>query len=192
MGVTGRQLAIMAKTSTFKMSHVLRELVTQGILFEKVVGKAHLYELNRDHIFVQKAVFPLLAFERGLLSDLGDKLAVQLKPQPVSVILFGSTARGEETASSDLDCLLLYADQYPLPTDESLFDSMAQDFVRYYGNFVNIKSLHAGDFLKRLQSKDPLIINIAKEGKVIYGKMLTEIITDGKTNFDEEHPKKRI
>lgn len=186
IGITGRQLAIMAKTSTFKISHVLRNLVAQGILFEEVVGKAHLYKLNVGHIFIQKVVSPLLAFESGLLSDLGLKLTAQLKPQPISVILFGSTARGEETAASDFDCLLIYADQDPLPTDESLFRSMAEDLVHYYGNFLNIKVLHLNDFLKRLQLRDPLIINIVKEGKAIYGKTLLEIITDGKTSSDKE------
>lgn len=178
-GVSGRGLAALLKASTFKVHHALKFLSAQGILKTTVVGKSHLYRLNHDHILVQKVILPLLDFQENIYSGLGKEIMARLKPRPLSIILYGSMARGEEEPDSDIDLFLVYKN--PRKVGRISENELWMEIVtRRYGNFVSVRRGTIDQLQERYKERDALMRNIVKEGKVIAGLSITELLTHGR------------
>ncbi|MFH1037197.1 MAG: hypothetical protein V1789_00820 [PVC group bacterium] len=64
-----------------------------------VPGKNQLFRLNRDSSLVQSVILPMLEAEQKQFSLMRDDLARIMEGKCISGVLFGSTARGEETPS---------------------------------------------------------------------------------------------
>jgi Nucleotidyltransferase domain len=80
-------------------------LVMQGVVSRQVAGTAHLYRLNRDHL-AATWIEGLAGLREQLIDRLRDLLASWDEP-PRVVLLFGSVARTQATAESDLDVLVI-------------------------------------------------------------------------------------
>jgi len=87
------------------------------------------------------------------------------KYKPDKIILFGSAARGESTAESDADFIIIKQDT-PYFGAERIRElsrlitrEIAVDFLIY----------RPDEFEKRLSMGDPFLKSIIKEGKVLYG-----------------------
>ncbi len=181
-GLTGRGLASLIGTSPFKINQVLRQLEAQGVVQSSVVGRAHLYRLNVTHILVTTFIVPLLEQERGFFQRLGEGIISRLDPHPpLSVILYGSVARGEGDPNSDLDLLLLYDDSQDISPKGIIAtgDRLSEWTSREYGNPISVRRAYVSDFKRRAQEHDLLIRNIIKEGKRLAGLSLTEVLNYG-------------
>ncbi|MCU1500157.1 MAG: hypothetical protein JWM47_4110, partial [Acidimicrobiales bacterium] len=90
--------------------HALRRLVEHGLVEAEPTNKGHMYRLNRDHLLA-----PVVLATMNLRSELLDRLRAAvagLRPKPLHASVFGSFARGEATAESDIDLFLLMPDAY--------------------------------------------------------------------------------
>lgn len=178
-GITGRSLASLLGVSTFKMHYVLKFLVAQGVLTETVVGRSHLYRIHRDHILVQEVFLPLFRFQEDLFTNLGKDLMRSLKPKPITIILYGSVARGEEKPNSDLDLFLIYKEPTGSgPVSEN--NLMMEKITRKYGNVVTLRRGVLSEVKERHLARDELIRNIFKEGIVLAGLSLVEVLEYGR------------
>lgn len=175
-GLTGRGLANLVGCSTFKMQKVLEILVSQGLVTKSVVGRAHTYRTNGEHILMQKVIRPLIDFEKSLFSDLGKLIMKFLDIKPLSIILYGSVARGDELPNSDLDLFLIYGNEVTQHSIRHIGDTLMEVIPRKYGNPVSIRRSCVSDFQNRANKKDPLIRNIIREGRVIAGLSLSELL----------------
>ncbi len=88
------------------------------------------------------------------------------KYQPEKIILFGSMARGEFNGDSDLDFLIIKSD-VPASGIERRWEvrklvkkTLPADFLVY----------HPEEIKNRFQRREPFILTILKEGKVLYAK----------------------
>lgn len=180
-GVSGRGLAALLKVSTFKVHHSLKFLVAQGILKSSVVGRSHLYRLNHDHVLVRKVILPLLHFQENIYWELGKEILARLKPRPLSIILYGSVARGEEKPDSDLDLFLVYRDKDKQKVGRiSENELWMENITRKYGNFVSVRRGTVGQLQWGYKEKDELMCNIVKEGRVIAGLSITDLLIYGR------------
>ncbi|MBI1909502.1 MAG: nucleotidyltransferase domain-containing protein [Deltaproteobacteria bacterium] len=182
-GLSGRALGVLCSTSSFKIQQVVRELVAQGVLTESIAGRSHLYRLNLSHILVQEVIHPLLQFEGNLLKQLGAKILKSLNPKPLAVIIYGSVARGEETAQSDIDLLLIDPEKGKLPNPAPF----AERIVRAYGNFASFKRMTVNELREKVRQKDPLIRNVVKEGRSLAGLPLMEVLDYGRQKDKHHH-----
>lgn len=103
---SGRELARRARHgSTEGIRRAADRLVAEGIVSRRVAGGAHLYRLNRGHIAA--------SWIEGLATlpdQLIDRLRMLISGWEASAslaFLFGSVARREATAGSDLDILVV-------------------------------------------------------------------------------------
>ncbi len=176
-GLTGRGLASLVKTSPFKINQVLRRLVAEGVLESSVVGRAHLYRFNPRHVLVSDVILPLINREEKVFQELGSQIMRRLNPKPFSIILYGSVARGEEQPSSDLDLCLVYADGVSPPGKATETGDLLREWAtRTYGNPVSIRRSLISLFQQRAREGDPLVRNIIREGIVIHGKSIQEVL----------------
>lgn len=105
------QVARQAGLSQPGAAAALRELEGLGFVQGSHAGWATVYWLVRENIYVRRIVAPAFV----ALESLGDELLADLRHAfsecCVSVVLFGSYARDEQRADSDIDILLVAADR---------------------------------------------------------------------------------
>ena len=102
----------MPRGSEVGVRRSLARLVEQGIVRATEMGRNRVHELNRDHIAAPVA--DLLA---GLRLELWKRLREHFaawNPKPLYACVFGSAARHDGDAESDIDVLLVHA---PFPGD---------------------------------------------------------------------------
>lgn len=175
-GLTGRGLAGLIGVSTFKIHTVLKFLTEQGILAKSCVGSGNIYRLNEKHILVKQVLMPLFEFQKGLTEGLGSDLMKRLEPKPLSIILYGSLARGDEKADSDIDIVLVYNDRdKPDMIDENIW----QEIPLKYGNALSAKHVSVSELKEALDKKDSFARNLVKEGRNIAGATLMEVLNYG-------------
>ena len=65
----------------------------------------------RDNVYVEKVVDPVFSAERDIPDLMLDELRTELEPLAISVVLFGSYARGDQTTESDVDLVAVGEDR---------------------------------------------------------------------------------
>ena len=103
---SGREIhRALGHSSHTGVRRCLERLVREGIVLERRAGSALLYRLNRDHLAAPH-IEALATLRLQLFDRLREKISNWQTP-PVVAAVFGSVARGEATADSDLDIFLL-------------------------------------------------------------------------------------
>jgi predicted nucleotidyltransferase len=183
-GTQGRILGVLAETTTqlnlttisrlagvslAQASRVLPELVHLGLVERVEAPPSALFRLMDENVAGQ-LVRSMTDLRYLALRAVGDCSALQ-KPRPELVIVFGSFARGEADADSDLDLVIVPSadiDNYDSAWAESIV-SLSQDLARAVGNPVNILEVGSNDLERRLKSRSELWKSICAEGIVVYG-----------------------
>ena len=189
-GVQGRVLSVLAETtadlnmrtiarladvSLAQASRVLARLVELGVVERRDVPPSSLFQLVRQHV----AVGPLLALARArdaLIGEMG-RLAAGLPLVPVSVIVFGSFARGEADVDSDIDTVLVR----PAGVDES--DELWSESVEQWrasvrragGNRVEVLEAGSDEVVALLNTRRQVWRDIRRQGLVVHGLSLADL-----------------
>ncbi len=95
----------LAGVSPAQASRVLPRLVALGVVERRDVPPASLYRLARDNLMA-RAVIDLVDVRERTIDRLR-ALTEAIRPAPASLALFGSVARGEADAHSDIDVLVV-------------------------------------------------------------------------------------
>ena len=109
----GEVAARTPRGSEIGVRKCLARLVEQGIVRATEMGRNRVHELNREHLAAPVA--ELLADLRLELWNRFRKTLGTWNPKPVYGCVFGSAARGDGDAQSDIDLLLVHA---PLPGEK--------------------------------------------------------------------------
>jgi hypothetical protein len=189
-GVQGRVLAVLAETtadlnlrtiarlagvSVAQASRVLPDLVELGIVERREVPPSSQFRLARDHV-VAGFVVQLAAARSTVMARLGD-IAGSLPVQPVSVIVFGSMARGEADRASDIDTVLVRPADIDAddPEWERSVDTWRARVRALTGNVVEIVEIGEHEIGPRLRGRQPLWQDIKREGVTAFGRPLPEL-----------------
>lgn len=142
----------------------LERLAHQGVALENRVGNVHEYRLNPEHVAYPALDRTLDAFEPYLL--LRERLAqvvAQYFPSsgdrsPVSLAIHGSVARREASATSDVDLLLVFADEIDRDDSQllSLVESLHQLVPRWTGNPAPVFQISSEGLLASARDGDPV------------------------------------
>ena len=169
-----RTLARLSGVSVAQVSRVLPGLVELGLVARREVPPSSQFLLVRNHV-AARAILDLAAVPDSVVSELG-RAAAALAAPPVSVILFGSFARGEAGRESDLDVVFVR----PAGLDED-DDQWADGIERWRsevqsitGNPVEVLEVAEDEIASRLRSQRPLWGDIRREGRVVHGVGMDE------------------
>ena len=112
----------------------------------------------------------------AVLRELGT-LAQKMHPRPVSAVVFGSFARGEADAASDLDIVLVRPagvgeDDEPWVSSTEKWRIAAR---RLTGNPVQVLEIDESEVPRRLRRPTPLWADVRRDGIRVYGSPLDEV-----------------
>lgn len=152
--LSGREIArlLPRRATHVGVQKVLDRLAHGGLVLQEERGTAVLNTLNRDHVLAPAVLAAARAFR--IFTEGLSTLARSLEPRPERAVLFGSAARKEADADSDIDLLVVWSSD---ADEAAMFD--AEDQLRVYverstGNHCQIVS-YREEAYERLASTSP-------------------------------------
>ena len=173
--LTLRRLARLAGVSPAQASRVMPRLVELGIVDRHEVPPASQFLIVRDCV-VNQLLLALADARSIALRQIGEAVSA-ISPEPVSVVAFGSFARGEADAHSDIDLAVVRADDVDDDDEgwaESI-DAWRRQVRTLTGNDVEIIEATASEATRKLRGRSELWRNIKRHGIVVYGRALDEL-----------------
>ncbi len=123
IGFSGSSVAKRAGMGLLAIQNTLADLEGLGLVEVERGAVEHRYRLNFRHYLVAHGLQALFEGERKLSKALVDELRALLEDKVVSAGLFGSFARGETKADSDIDLLAIVGTH----TEKELASRMLSD-----------------------------------------------------------------
>ncbi len=167
--LSGREIARRARISSGNASRVLGELTRSGVLLAREYGRVTTYELrDPDTPFVQQLrdLYLLEAKRRGrAIREL-----VSGVPAVVSVVLFGSEARGEAQPGSDTD-LLIVVERKVRGIHHKVLDR-AMGVANKHGVALSPYIVSLPELRRWERASHPLWRNIQADGVLMHGTSL--------------------
>lgn len=176
---TGRSLARALGEQHKQVLAALRLLWQAGLLVRKAAPPAYLYSLNLTHYLVKEVLLPAFQAEASWLDALGQEVQQAGGEGVESVLLFGSLARDIAVADpeSDVDIAVLVDEPAHLENVRRVLEAEQGAFHERFGHAVSPMVLSVDQFRRRLRKRDPLIRNMVRDGQVIAGRPVAELLS---------------
>ncbi len=132
-----REIASIVKVSHMSVNRIMRELAEVNFVSYKVVGKAHLWKVNRKSFFykVLKKMINNLKAMPDALYELKKLIMTHLLKAPIKrVVLFGSIIRNAEKPDSDIDIFVLVKNVYDQEALEGYIEKLSNECLDVFGN----------------------------------------------------------
>ncbi len=172
--LSGRQVGELSGYTHKGAIHALKSLVELGAVKQRRVGKAYQYSLSKDSIFVEKIITPCIMAEASLFDDLKGEITAHFSNDTISLVLYGSVARGEEKNGSDIDVLAIVKDE---TKKREVEDKTASKVPHFNTRFKGLLSLHCFT-LNEIKGKKTLFMlrSAMREGIRLSGKPLGTLL----------------
>ena len=179
LDLAGRQIADMAGLNPQTCQNTLDRLDDLHILAVRRVGRAYLYRLKDKNAIVRQMIRPLFTTETNLLSSELTKVANMFSGMAIAVILFGSVARDEGDAKSDIDLCIIVKNNETREAVEEKGNEILDHLVDVTGIIPSVLVWSRDEFRKRYDKGDGLARAIFEEGQVVMGPPIYRILRDG-------------
>lgn len=171
---SGRELARRAGRSSTGVQHALDRLVEHGLVARLESGRAFLYTLNRDHLLAP-VVEKMIEARPELVQRLRDRIGAWRLPA-VHASLFGSAARGDGDAGSDIDLFLVR----PAGAGEDLWaeqvDGLAESVRAWTGNSAGIVEISEDELSGLLKHPPPVFEELRRDAIDLTGQPVRKLI----------------
>lgn len=183
-GATGREIASNVGYSPQAVLQALTFLEQFNLVQVNKIGRANWYEINREHWFLLEGLIPFWKKIDAWLNDLGQYYLDKLDHAPISIIAFGSFAKGTAKKGSDLDLLLIY-DDHEFNSDRiDEVVELGSDIFARFGVHPSPKATSLSQFRTDVKKGEGFMRNIFREGRSVAGLTPSESI-----NYDSEKNK---
>ncbi|HQZ86224.1 MAG TPA: nucleotidyltransferase domain-containing protein [Actinomycetota bacterium] len=161
--LTGRQVhgLVRDQCSLWSVQQALASLADLGVVESRAVGRAMVHTINEDHYAIQPLrvlLDPIAALREAVRAVVGSSVD--------GVVLFGSVARGEATAESDVDLAVVAPSDWEGRTE-------LEDAVRTrLGNDCDVLVFTPEEFGRLAGSgEEPVVAQIVADGVVLLGSL---------------------
>ena len=139
LAVSARDLARRAEVVHNRASEVLSALTELGVARVQRAGRADLYQLNRQHV-LYPAIHALFDQETKVRAELERFLRGRLSKlkRVREAFIFGSVARGESRAGSDVDLALVMPASGATAMEQDQLDQIAREVRERFGNDLGV------------------------------------------------------
>lgn len=162
----GQLHRILDRYSEEGIRKVLLRLARQGIVHSTRIGRTYAFQLNRDHLAADP-IIQLARLAQRLLQQIEKSVeSWELRPQYAAI--FGSAARGTMTEESDIDILLVRADDAPIDIWDAQVSALASDVSIWTGNDVRPLEYTVSELIAA--RNDLVIRDVMKDGLTVAGR----------------------
>lgn len=170
-----RTIARLSGVSVAQASRVMPGLVDLGLVERREAPPSALFRFVPSHVAARAVA--MLADVRTTVLDELKTTAGHLGVAPISVIVYGSFARGEADRSSDIDLLVVRPPKIGEDDPEwrATIDGWVEEVRRLTGNRIELLEVAAEDAGAKLRSKKPLWSDIQREGLVVFGRTIEDL-----------------
>jgi predicted nucleotidyltransferase len=173
---SGRELARRAGRSNTGAQHVLDRLVEHGLVSRAEVGRTFLYSLNRDHLLA-----PIVEGMAGARMELIHRLREAIgewKSPAIHASLFGSAARGDGDADSDVDLLVVRPADIDADNSDwrNQVDQLADLVRRWTGNHAGIVEISDGDLPRLRKERPPVVEEVSEDAIDLAGEPTRKLL----------------
>lgn len=177
----GREISIREVAREIKASHpnvsaILTELKSEGIVRSSRVGRSVIYSLNDGHYLVEEIIKPVFVAERMAKKRMFARIKDSINFNFESIILFGSILRGEEKPTSDIDLAVIVKNSENTDEIEQKINALNPIMTKEFGNVLSPIVFKKNDFVKKIKNNNPLVRDIVKNGEIVAGKLINELI----------------
>ena len=179
--MSGRQIARMAGVTPKTAHEILQDLLGEGVLAMRTIGKTYLFCLNEDRLVVKDVLKPLFAVENALRERLFGIIRTtvdqsKLKDEIISVAVFGSIHARTERPTSDVDLLVIVKNAAAKRKTEALFSQIDRQVSSQWRNLVSPYINGLAEFKINARKKTGPVPGILKSYQLIYGDRLEKIL----------------
>lgn len=174
--LSGREIAKLSGMSAPSALQSLSSLENFNLIIRKRGGREHFFLLNRENYFIKKIIIPAISNEKKFPQEIFKEIKNNLGEFVVSLILFGSVARGEEEVQSDFDLCIVYQDQSNRKKIESVIPKLRDILHLNYGVSLAPFLISKNEFYLKARNNLSPVNNIIKEGKILFGKSIKDLI----------------
>lgn len=174
--LTGREIArLLGRRSHSGVLDALNRLAEHGVVDREEAGRALLFTLNREHL-AAPAVDVLARMRSELLTRLRGAVD-SWEVVPVHVSMFGSAARGEGDASSDIDLFIVRPKDVEgeEPRWRGQLDHLARRVQRWTGNRAGIAEAGEEE-IARLRGEEPIVAELRSDAITIAGTEVAALL----------------
>lgn len=164
-----RQVANQAGLSPAPTAEILDRLVSLGVVEDTQAGKSRVHWLERRNLLVRELILPALAAEAGLGDAAVREVRAAMPPTVYSAVLFGSRARGDHTASSDYDVVVVEPDEDALNETLAHLDGLSTDLGACLGARVSFLGYTLGRAQGLLARGDNFMDGVVRDGVLLAG-----------------------
>ena len=179
---SGRRLAAELSMNPVTAHRALRELREVTLLDLRKTGNGFGYSLRDSHYLARGLLRPLFDEEAQALGHLAgllrEKIAKGLRPEVVSAALYGSVARREEKPASDIDLIVLVRSAGAKRRVQEALEGDWEAFSAEFGNSLAVYVNTVSEARNKRRSRLPLLENILRDHRLIWGKPLEEALLD--------------
>jgi predicted nucleotidyltransferase len=174
---TSRIQKLAGRGSWAGYQKVLDRLVEHGLVISEPTNNGFSYRLNRDHL-LSPAVLAAVAVRRELMARLTEVVA-DLAPQADHASVFGSFARGEGAARSDIDLFLVMPVDYDCDADrwQAQLQQLAEQVLAWTGNRLEVLVLDRRQLAHAAAASEPVLASIRAEGLTLHGPSLDALLS---------------
>lgn len=148
----------------------LEALSWVGVVRSTTVGRTIVHELDRGNAFTEAYVTPVLSAEDTLTERMLAEIRERFEPHAESAVLFGSYARGEQVADSDVDVVLVSdAESEKSDLDAAVLE-YEPEFERRWGSHLSVLTYTAREARSLFRSSPALEASLREQGLVIFGR----------------------
>lgn len=176
-GFSGRQIHTLAGVgSTSSVHRALQNLVSIGVVTAESRPPSIIYRVNRDHVLWPVVELGLGARQRAFkrIGEFFDENVPDEAPSEarMTAVLYGSVARRESGADSDVDLFLVFPDDFDPDSRADFVYRLVEHVERVTGNEAQVFSVDRSEYRRRLVDDDPLLMNVLRDGIHLFGEPL--------------------
>jgi predicted nucleotidyltransferase len=172
---TGRELARLVGYSHTQTNSALAELEMSGLVIKRHVGNANAYSLNDNNLLISRIIIPAFRIEERLIQDLANRFFEGIGKDLISIMLFGSAARGEEVEGSDIDLILVVKDGSDLDKLDVKVSEISLESAASFGGLISPILLTETEYANKKRSKNAFWRTVLEEGIELTPKELEEV-----------------
>jgi predicted nucleotidyltransferase len=175
--LTGRQIARMAEDGSQQgIGKALGRLADEGLVDREEAGRASLYTLNRQHLALP-AVEVLTNLRGALLERLRETFE-NWKTRPFHASMFGSAARGDGDAASDIDLFVVRPARVDMEEEtwRKQLDELADSVLRWTGNHAGIAEVSERDLAGLRRRRPPVLDELDEDAITLAGFNVSDVL----------------